>query len=204
MKNKIQNIRIKLDGISQLVKQLVSDSNRDKVLDSILLAKGWLGEIAIDTNHTKYIVTESEGFGTMESPIKVVFRKDFRNPIEADKFLYEYRKDEGKSWANWETPFTYEIHKQEPEYLEDFILDPTSSLLLPYLEDFTYQQKVLHIIQEIRIILLEMRYTPELELSNTNYSNTLVSNLTTNLTQAIFFLKLELLRVDNMELDENS
>lgn len=60
----------------------------------------------------KYIVIESEGFGVMESPITEVFRSEFNNKEDAECFLKNYRKDNGLSWCNWETPYTYKIIEQ--------------------------------------------------------------------------------------------
>lgn len=68
-----------------------------------------------------------------------------------------------------------------------------------YTQELSQEDRIYFILKEIQEVIEEVRFLQDLELSGTIYSNTFIPNITTNLTQATFFLKFELEKISKVK-----
>lgn len=181
MKEEIKNLRIEIDGLAQLTKELnpvkiyvinekptkeevllgkslikIVDGNSkeiEKAVDSLYLAKAWLGKVLGELgNENPY----GSGYKTKED---IVSTQDVKENVETT--MYDLNPFNGEGF--W--------------------------------KDKNHIEKVDWLRGAIEQVLIKIRFIGDLPLSGTAYSNTLINNVTTHLSEARFWLGFELERI---------
>lgn len=183
MENKIQKIRIKLDGISQLVKQL------------------GIGYIIRFDKLPEDLKTEDFVNSLKKIPLVQFIEQDEQPITEIRNYNIEKSYDSILLAREWLNTISEELGYEEQED-SSFGTDIQTRWNI---EELNYYDKILFIITEIRTISEEIlglnsgkMVVQEWTSNRNNICDITKNQAFIEVNQAIFFLKLELLRVDNI------
>jgi len=187
MKEKIKELRLRIDGLSQLEETLygsqlylldienkpkgmsIQDYTKSytemyKCYDSLILAKAWLGKMLGELGEATPYVNDGNRKTVADIEPAADKTTNTRNSVGCAIFI-------DKSTGNPITTDT-EIWNNK-----------------------THIEKVDWLRQEIEEIVVEIRFLGDLNLSGTTYSNTFINNVTTHLSEARFWLGFVLQRI---------